>query len=876
MTRATRAWHRYLRFWGSNVEADVDDELRFHLEMRIQEYVARGASLEEARRRAEARFGDARRPRDECIMIDSRATQARRRGAMLGDLAQDVRYASRLLRREWTTAILAILCLALGIGATTTMFSVANALLIRPLPFGNGNDLYTISERVKAAGDANVASYPDYLDWRKNQRSFIELAAMGQTSFAIPLASPVRASSALVSANFFRALGVAPVRGRLFADGEDDIGAPPVAIVSRGFAERQLGGVVAAVGKSIDVRGIARTIVGVVPDEQVLPSNCELWLPVPRDLNAKRGDRNLDVFGWIKPGVTIDQARAEFASLEAELARKYPENDAGLAVTITPLRERVVGNARPTLAVMFVATLLVLLVACANVAAIQLARAASRVREIAVRSAIGATRTRVLRQLLTESTMLSLAGGLLGTALAYRTSAIAAKSILGLTPSWLQPSVDPRVLAFALIVSVLTGVLFGVAPAMRLTRVHASDALRGGRAAVGPSRARLQQACVIVQLALSIVLLVGAGLSIRSIHRLQEIPVGFDAHGVLLFSVTMQGPPYDDEPGRRTHFASQVIERAASLAGVTAAGATSNTPLRCCSQWRLHIDGHADTPGEQLIVTGNSVTPGYFRAMGIPLVRGRDFTNADDQGIEPVILISETFAARFWPRGDAIGHTIHDGFDHATIVGIVKDVKQGGLLDAPEPQFYRPFAQKRGTFLTFAVRVADGDPARLTSALRAIVHDADPRLPMYNVSTMKKRLDDAMLSRRTFELLMITFGAVALLLAAIGLFAVTSFVVEQRTRELGLRIALGADPAKLMAFVLRGTAVLAAVGSVIGLAAALGAARWLSHTLYGVHGAEPSVFAMAAGLLAAVTLIAGYGPARRASAADPMEALRAD
>jgi predicted permease len=876
MSRRAPAWRRYLRFWGSDVEADVDDELRFHLEMRIQEYVARGASLDEARRRAEARFGDARRPRDECITIDSQAIQARRRGALLGDVVQDVRYASRLLRREWAAAALAILCLALGIGATTTMFSVANALLIRPLPFGNGNELYTIGERVEGAVDVNVASYPDYLDWRKSQHSFLELATMGQTSFAIPLATPVRASSALVSANFFRTLGVAPIRGRLFADGEDEVGAAPVAIVSRGFAERQLGGVAAAVGKSIDVRGISRTIVGVVPDEQVLPSNGELWLPVPRDLNIHRSDRNLDVFGWIKPGVTIDQARAELAGLESELARRYPKEDGGLAVTITPLRERVVGNARPTLAVMFAAALLVLLVACANVAGIQLARATARVREIAVRSAIGASRTRVLRQLLTESVLLSFVGGLLGTALAYRASAIAAKSVLGLTPSWLQPSVDPRVLAFALAVSVLTGVLFGVAPAMRLTRVHASDALRAGRSAVGPSRARLQQACVVVQLALSIVLLVAAGLSIRSIHRLQQIPVGFDTRGVLLFSVTMQGPPYDDEPERRARIASQIAERAASLSGVAAAGATSNTPLRCCSQWKLHIDGRPDTPGGNLMVTGNSVTPGYFRAMGIPLLRGRYFTIGDDQGTAPVILISETFAARFWPRGDAIGHTIQDGSDHATVVGIVSDVKQGGLLDAPEPQFYRPYTQKRVTSLTFAVRAAAGDPTRLTSALRAIVHDVDPRLPMYNVSTMAKRLDDAMLSRRTFERLMITFGGVALLLAAIGLFAVTSFVVEQRTRELGLRIALGADPAELMAFVLRGTAILAVLGSVIGLAAALGAVRWLSHTLYGVRGAEPAVFAAAAGLLAAVTVIAGYGPARRASAADPMEALRAD
>jgi putative ABC transport system permease protein len=321
-----------------------------------------------------------------------------------------------------------------------------------------------------------------------------------------------------------------------------------------------------------------------------------------------------------------------------------------------------------------------------------------------------------------------------------------------------------------------------------------------------------------------------------------------------------------------------VADRLRALPGIRAVGLTSGLPFTSDDDSSpFKLPGRPPLPGDHEYHAAFRLVDGdYFRAMGIPLVRGRAFTRADDQGTEPVMVIDETFADRFWPAGDALGHTIQDGSDHATIVGVVKDVKQGGLLDAPEPQFYRPFAQKRITTLTFAVRVASGDPTRLAAALRAIVHDADPRLPVYNVTTMTRRVGDAMLSRRTFEMLMITLGAVALVLAAIGLFAVTSFVVEQRTRELGLRIALGAEPAQLTAFVLRGSAVLAIIGSIIGLAGALGAARWLSHTLYGVHGAEPSVFLAAAGLLATVTVIAGYGPARRASGADPMEALRAD
>lgn len=543
---------------------------------------------------------------------------------------------------------------------------------------------------------------------------------------------------------------------------------------------------------------------------------------------------------------------------------------------LAPLRERFVGPARPTLIAMIAATVLVLLVACANVAGIQLARATARVREIAVRASIGATRARVARQLITESVLLSLVGGALGVAIAYNAAAFAGRSVLGLTPSWLQPSVDPLVLGFAVAVSMITGVLFGTAPALRLARLDPATVLRGGVSSGGRRRALLQRALVAAQLALSVVLLVAAGLSVESIHRLQAIPLGFDPRGVLVFNVTLQGPPYDDSPGMRAAIAQQVVERAAARTGVVAAGASSNSPLRCCSQWQLHIDGRADTPGEKLMVTGSSITPGYLRAMGIPLIRGRDFTRADDSSSAPVMLISETFAARFWPHDNPIGRTVQDGSDHATIVGIVHDVKQGGVLDAPEPQFYRPYAQKRVTSLMFGVRAASGDPAVLAPAMRAIIHDVTPSVPVYNITTMSRRVDDATLSRRTFETLMLAFGAVALALACAGLFAVTSFFVAERMRELGVRVALGADPARLVAFVLRGHAAIAIGGALLGLAASFAAARWLAHVLYGITPSEPAVFGVVVPILFVATLSAVYGPARRASAADPVEALRAD
>ncbi len=880
---STPAWRRYLRFWGSNVQSDIDEELRFHLEMRVAEYTARGMTPDEARRLAERRFGDEQKARAECVSIDENAARTMSRGASIASLSQDVQFAARLLRRQAATASLAVLCLALGIGATTAMFSVADALLIRPLPFATGDRLFLVATTRDPGRDADVSSYPDYLDWRARQHSFSELAAFGQTSFSVVLARPVRASGAVVTANFFRALGVVPERGRLFADGEDQMEGPAIAIVSHGFAEREMGGVDRAVGSTVSIRGIPRTVVGVIPDGRAIPVGGELWTPLPRDMDRSllpgrssltRSNRGLQVIGSLAPNATVGQARAEFESLEAELVREYPENDAGLTTKITPIRDVYVGSAHSTLLAMIAATILVLLVSCANVAGIQLARATSRVREIAVRSAIGAGRGRVFRQLLTESVMLALAGGVLGTALAYRFAEFAEISVLGQSPRWLMPSLDLRVLAFAVAISMLTGIVFGVAPAMRLTRVDPADALRGGRSALGPSRGRLQQMFVVVQLALSIVLVVAAGLSIESVRRLEQLPLGFDERGALMFTAMLQTPRYD-VAGERARFADAVIGRAVALPGVSTAGATSLPPFRCCSQWALAIDGQPRPADQKLMVPGNSVTPGYFDAMGIPLVRGRAFTPADAADAPPVLVVNESFAQRFWPDGDALGRLVQDGGDHATIVGIVRDVKIT-LTESPGPQFYRPLTQKPITTLTFVVRAPTGDPTRFTSDLRRIVHDIDPTLPIYNITTARDMVDQQFAGRRTFESLMIAFGFIALLLATMGVYAVTSFFVSQRTQELGLRVALGADPARLLALVLRSSARMAIAGALVGLGGASLAARWLSHTLYGVGTGNPAIYVVAAGLLAAGTLVASIGPASRAARADPMTTLRVD
>ena len=879
----TPAWRRYLRFWGSNIHSDVDDELRFHLDMLAAEYRTRGIAPDDARQLAERRFGDEQKTRVECVSIDETAARVMHRGASLASLRQDIRYAARLLRRQAATATLAVVCLGLGIGATTSLFSVADALLIRPLPFVNGDRLYLVATTRDRAKDADVSSYPDYLDWRAHQHSFTELAAFGQTSFSVVLSHPIRASGAVVSPNFFRALGVVPERGRLFADGEDQPDGPMIAIVSHGFAERELGGVDHAVGSTVSIRGIPRTVVGVVPDRRAIPVGGELWTPIPRDLDRAllpgkssltRSNRGLQVIGWLAPNVTIDQARAEFELLEAELVREYPSIDAELTTKITSIRDVYVGFARPTLLAMIAATILVLLVACANVAGIQLARATSRIREIAVRSAIGASRGRVFRQLLTESVMLALAGGVLGIGLAYRSSEFAEVSVLGQSPGWLLPSVDLRVLAFAAIVSMLTGIVFGVAPAMRLTRVDPADALRGGRSTLGPSRGRLQRLFVVVQIALSIVLVVATGLSMESVQRVEKLPLGFDERGALMFTATLQTPQYDiAASGAR--FAEVLEERAAALPGVSAAGATSLGPFRCCSQWALAIDGQLRPPDQKLMVPGNSVTPGYFQAMGIPLVRGRAFTLADAAGGAPVMVVSESFAQRFWPNGEAVGHrrtgrgrSRGDRRDRARREDHADRLAGAAVLSPTraetdhQPHVRPAYAERRS--VAIHGRCAP-HRARPRSHAADLQHHHGARHGGRSIRrTPKRRVVDDRVRRHR---------------ALVG--------DDGRVRgDFVLRVAAHAgvgSPRRarrgsgaIGRFVLRSSVGMAVIGAGSGLVGAFSRHAGCRTRCTASAAAIRRLYVAAAGLLVVGTLAASLGPANRAAGADPMTTLRVD
>jgi predicted permease len=855
-------------FRSRAADQNVADEVRHYVDEAAAAYVARGMSRQQAERAALLEMGNVTAVRE----------QVRTSGweHALETVSLDVRYAVRRLRKSPGFTITAVATLALGIGATTAMFSVANTLLLRPMPYPNGGRLVMIATAPSHSASGTVSSYPDYQDWRASQHSFDDMGALAQANLVLLHGDARRVSAALVSASFFQTFGVTAEYGRQISDADDRAGAPAVIVVSDAFARSEFGEPQRAVGQSVVLNAVSRTIVGVIPDRWRYPSRAEAWLPIAAgdyDGLTRRGSRSLQIFGVLRRGVSIDAARRDLAAISAQLAREYPVSNAEMGTLVTPLRDRFVGSIHGAVVAMIGATLLVLLIACANVAALQLARAEARTREIAVRAAIGASRRRIVRQLLTESVLLAIISGIAGACLAVWARSLIVHAVAPNMPAWMTFDIDGRALAFALAASALAGIVFGIAPALGLADVRAVHLLRGG--SVGSTHARLQRAFVVAEIALSIVLVVGTALALESVWRMQQIPLGVDPTGVLAFDVTMQGARYQD-PAKRAAFVASVIDRLGDIEGVTSSGAVDRMPINgCCSQFQALVEGHTVARGHEPLITGSIVTPGYFRALGIRLIAGRSFTAGDDADAPPVTVINETFAQRYWPNGNAIGHHVNTGAGNAMIVGVVQDIKQTSITAAPEPQFFRPYAEDPWTRATFVVR-ATGEPMSYAAQVRRIVREVDPTMPVFNVVTLGQMIDDSTLSARALGRLLTAFAAIALLLAATGLYGLISFLVERRTRELGLRVALGAEPSGVAALVVRQASVLALIGVVIGLGAAILAARWLASTMYGVSAAQPMAYVVAAVVLGAATLVASYGPARRASRADPMVALRAE
>lgn len=803
-------------------------------------------------------------------------------------LLQDLRYALRTLAKAPGFTIVAVLTLALGMGASTAIFSVANGVLFRPLPYADPGQLVMLWETTAQLRVMMVA-YPDYLDWRDRNTVFDEVAVYDRYRSMNLTGSgePERLATGMASANLFRTLGVGLALGRGFRDEEDRAGAARVAIISDGLWQRRFGGVTSVLGQAITLDGNPYTIVGVTPRGFERGGAVDLWVPtgpfVDSSLLSRNNHPGLVAIARMQPGITLQRARDDIARIAGQLAVDYPASNRGVGVTVTPLREIAVGGARPTILALLVAVAFVLLIACVNVANLLLTLAARRVREIAVRCALGASRGRVVRQLLTESVVLAVLGGACGVLLALWGVALLRTNAVGIVPRVSAIGVDWRVLAFSAVASVAAGLAFGVVPALRSVRTGLTEALReGGRGATrGRAGLRGRRVLVGAEVGMSLVLVVAAGLMIRSFVELGRVRPGIEPHGLLTLDVALPQTRYPTDQAGRAFFRT-LLERLSALPGVRAAGVGDPLPYgQGGSQAGVTLEGVPEAvPGENPLLDAAVVSGDYFRAMGIPLLRGRRFTDADDEGAPRVVLVSDALVRRFWPGLDPIGRRIHFGGAADTneawmsVIGVVGDVRRE-LEAAPRPEIYLPYSQASARSLSIVLRTA-GDPALLTPAARRTILSMDPDQPVYDVHPMTERLATVLAVRRFRMILFGVFAAVALGLALIGIYGVMSHLVAQRTHEIGLRIALGAPQHAVRGLVLREAMRPVVVGLGAGLLAALAASRLLVGLLFGVRPADPLTFGVVTMVFVGAALVASYLPARRATRMDPMAALRTE
>ena len=810
-------------------------------------------------------------------------------------LIQDLRFGARMLMKNPGFGVVAGLTLALGIGANTAIFSVVNAVLLRPLPFYSAERLVALGQ-TEAEDRENLGqfSFRNFADLRAETRAFERLAAYYGTSLVLTgQGEAVRLRGVVATADLFPLLGASPALGRTFRPDEDNAGGGregyPV-ILSWDCWQRHFGGNPQVIGRSIRLDEKAYTVIGVMPARFSFPVQAEpaeFWISPALDaektgegaIMVGRGYHAWRVVGRLKDGATIQQAQAEADVVASSLAERFGEANKDLGIRVMPLREWLVGHLRLTLLLLFGVVGVVLLIACSNVANLLLARGVSRQREITVRLALGASRWRLARQLVTENLMLTLAGGAAGSLLALG----ATSRIVSLSPEAFtritETRVDGRVLGFTALVSLVTGVLFGLVPALGVSRARLTESLKeGGRSSAGGRRSgRTRNLLVIGEVALALVLLVGAGLLVRTLTQLQSVPLGFDPRNVLTMTVAKSPTGGPEETGE---FWRQLTERVRALPGVSGAGVTWQLPLSGASATTsLNVEGRPDEPGKIPMGVIHAAGPGYFRTMGIRVLRGRDFTDHDDLRSEPVIIVNETLAKRFFPDGDAIGGRILPGFSTMgqyklrEIVGVVGDVKHQSLRGGAVPEFYFAQAQMPLTSMTLVVRTA-GDPHALVAPVRREVQAMDANAPVFGVLTAEEYLSRSVASTRFDVTLLATFAAVALVMTAVGLYGVISFSVSQSTREIGIRVALGAQGRDALRLVMGQGMTLTLAGVVLGLAAAFGLTRVMASLLFGVAPTDPATFAGVALLLLLVAALACYVPARRATRVDPMVALR--
>ena len=821
----------------------------------------------------------------------------------MGTFLQDLRYAGRTLLRNPAFSAVALIALALGIGANTAIFSVVNAVLFRPLPYDSPGRLVSVLT-VRMKQDERIRAAPlDVADWRARNRAFTDLAAYAGSGFTITGGCPAGSGcdaemviGEMVSPQLFQILGARPLLGRTLLPGEDAPGRERVVVLGHGLWQRRFGSDPGIIGRSVLLNGTGYEVVGVMPPRFVFPSErYQLWTPLAmqseqlRSWNT-RSSHFLQVVGRLRPGTSVQQARADMASVAAALREQYPEND-NVGTDVIPLEETMLGAVRTGLLTLLGAVGLVLLIACANVANLLLARATARRREMAVRSALGASRRRLTRQLLTESVLLALLGGAIGFVLAVWGVRALVALAPGEVPRLAEVGLDGSVLAFTLLASLATGALFGLAPAFAGAGVELAESLRaGGRGDTGGRRAAVRGSLVVAEVALSLVLMVGAGLALRSLIALGAVDPGFRPQGVMTMTTLLSQQRYPEVPRVRA-FYDEVVRRVAAQPWVEAVGITTHLPMSG-QNWEngIVVEGWQGSSPQDAAVAGvRGVTPDYFRAIGNPLRAGRAPTARDDAGAPAVLLVNEAMAKRYWPGvplADVPGRRVKIADDPGepwrTVVGVVADVRHGGLESETRPELYLPFAQYpdwavslAGRAMSFAVR-SSADDGAVVRGVRQEVTALDRDVPLSQVQPLAELVDESVAQPRFRTFLLAAFAVLAVSLAAVGIYGVIAYAVAQRTREIGVRVALGAGRAQVLRLVVGEGLRLAGLGLAVGLVASLAATRVLRGLLYGTSPTDPATFAGVSLLVLTVAFVAAYLPARRAARVDPMVALRGE
>ena len=877
-------------------EAEIVEELSQHLDDRYESLLSNGSSAHDAHRAVVLELSEGEFLAHELSRVERTAPKhpvvtgsplKGGRGNVARDFLQDLRYGLRMLVKHPGFTAVAVTALALGIGANTAIFSVVNTVLLRPLPYKDPEQLMMVFEDSRAHGyPRDTPTVANFIDWRDQNQVFESMAAIAGASFNLTgVGDPERLGGYRVSASLFPMLGVSPQLGRWFTPDEDQAGANRVVIMSHRLWQRRFGGDPNIVGRPLTLSGRSVTIVGIMPADFRFYTQDEelLWVPIAfsQEEQQNRSAHFLDVMARLKPGVTMSQAQAEMSTIATRLQQQYPATNTNVGAEVAPLHEHVVGDIRPALLIFLGAVALVLLIACVNVANLLLARAAVRQREIALRVALGASRWRLIRQFLTESVLLGLLGGAVGLLFALAGLKLLTAIIPPNIPQIKNISIDPRVLGFTILISLLTGLIFGLAPAIQSSSFSPNETLKeGGHNPVATRGNRIRGGLIVAEVAISLVLLIGAGLLINSFLRLRNVDPGFRMDNLLTMRVFLPQSKYA-QPAQRAAFYTEINRRLESIPGVKSSAVTTNLPLYTQSNSdNIVIEGRPEPPPNQApIINTRVISPKYFETMGIPLLSGRQLTDQDTDGSPNVTVISETMARRYWPGENPIGKRIAFGRperdeDWIQIVGIAGDVRQSDLITAIKPQLYVSY-QQMGFFVPRDLVVkTDVDPLSMAATVRKTIWEIDQDQPVSNIRTMDEIASRSIAPQRFSMLLFAIFAGVALLLAAVGIYGVMSYSVTQRRGEIGIRMALGAQQRDVLKLTIGKALKLVLLGVVFGLAGAFALTRLMASLLFGVGATDPATFAAISLVLVGVGLLASYIPARRATKVDPIVALR--